>query len=250
MKIKNILISQPEPENEKSPYADLAKQFNLKLTFRKLIKIERIDNKEFRKLRINILDHTAIIFTSRHAVDHFFSLCEELRVTIPETMKYFCVSEAIALYLQKYVQYRKRKIFFGKSKFPELLELIKKHKNEKFFYPCAANKAKKDIPEMLKANKINFVNAPIYETVPVTVDDIDINNFHMIVFFSPFGVDSMLKNFPDYKQNNTIMAAFGGATIKACENAGFDVQVKAPTSEAPSMTMAIEQYLQNNKGKK
>ncbi len=248
MKIKNVLISQPQPENEKSPYTDLARQFNLNITFRKLIKIERIDNKEFRKLRINILDHTAIIFTSKHAADHFFSLCDELRVTIPETMKYFCVTEAIALYLQKYVQYRKRKIFFGKNKFSELLELIKKQKNEKFFFPCASNH-NSDIPELLLANKINHVTTAIYETVPDEVDDIDIDSFHMIVLFSPFGVESLLENFPDYKQDETVFAAFGGSTIKACEDAGFNVHIKAPTKDAPSMTMAIEQYLKA-RGKK
>ncbi len=242
MRIKNVLISQPQPENEKSPYSDLAKQFNLNITFRKLIKIERIDNKEFRKLRINILDYTAVIFTSKHAVDHFFSLCEELRVTVPETMKYFCVTEAIALYLQKYVQYRKRKIFFGKSKFPELLELIKKQKNEKFFFPCASNH-QKDIPVLLKSNKINHVAACIYETVPDEIEDVDIENYQMIVLFSPFGIDSIRKNFPEYEQGETIFAAFGGSTQKACEEAGFEVQIKAPSSEAPSMTMAIEQFL-------
>lgn len=246
MKIKNVLISQPQPENEKSPYSDLARQFNLNLTFRKLIKIESVDNKEFRKLRINILDHTAIIFTSRHAVDHFFSLCEELRITVPETMKYFCVSEAIALYLQKYVQYRKRKIFFGKSKFPELLELIKKQKGEKFFFPCALNHTK-DTPEMLTANKIDYVIAPIYNTVPDDITDLDLTHFQMIVFFSPFGIESLQTNFPDYKQGETIFAGFGQATITAIEKAGFDVQLKAPTPEAPSMTMALELFL---KGKK
>ncbi len=248
MKIKNVLISQPQPENDKSPYSDLARQFNLNITFRKLIKIDRIDNKEFRKLRINILDYTAIIFTSKHAADHFFSLCEELRVTIPETMKYFCVSEAIALYLQKYVQYRKRKIFFGKNKFPELLEMIKKQKNEKYFFPCAFNH-NSDIPELLKSNKINHITVPIYETVPDEVNDIDINIYHLIVLFSPFGVDSIKKNFPDFQQGETLMAAFGTSTAKALEEAGFTVQIKAPNGEAPSMTMAIEQYLQN-KGKK
>ncbi|TVQ06593.1 MAG: uroporphyrinogen-III synthase [Bacteroidetes bacterium] len=248
MKIKNVLISQPQPENDKSPYSDLARQFNLNITFRKLIKIERIDNKEFRKLRINILDFTAIIFTSKHAADHFFSLCEELRVTIPETMKYFCVSEAIALYLQKYVQYRKRKIFFGKNKFPELLDLIKKQKNEKYFFPCAFNH-NSDIPELLISNKINHFTVPIYETVSDDVDDIDISSYQMIVLFSPFGIESIRKNFPDYKQEDTVIAAFGASTVKAIEEAGFTVQIKAPTSEAPSMTMAIELYLQN-KGKK
>ncbi len=246
MKIKNVLISQPQPENEKSPYADLAKQFNLNLTFRKLIKIESVDNKEFRKHRINILDYTAIVFTSKHAVDHFFNLCDELRVTIPETMKYFCTSEAIALYLQKYVQYRKRKIFFGKSTFPELLELMKKQRNERYIFPCAVNH-KKDIPELLKKNKLNHVIAPIYTTVPDVVDDIDISSFQMIVFFSPFGMDSLTTNFPDYQQGDTIFAAFGEATALAINDAGFRVDIKAPSSVAPSMTMAIENFLNAKK---
>lgn len=242
MKIKNVLISQPKPESDKSPYSDLAKQFNLNLTFRKLIKIDSVDNKEFRKLRINVLDYSAIIFTSRHAVDHFFALCEDLRVTVPETMKYFCVTESIALYLQKYVQYRKRKIFFGEKKFPELLELIKKQKAEKYFFPCSVNHTP-EIPELLKSNKINFIVAPIYNTVPDIIDDIDIANFEMIVLFSPFGMESILSNFPDYKQGDTIFAAFGSATAKAIEKAGFTVQIKAPTLGVPSMTMAIEQFL-------
>jgi uroporphyrinogen-III synthase len=246
LKIKNVLISQPQPENEKSPYSDLARQFNLNLTFRKLIKIEGVDNKEFRKHRINILDYTAIIFTSRHAVDHFFSLCEQLRVTIPETMKYFCTSEAIALYLQKYVQYRKRKIFFGKSTFTELLELVKKQRTEKYIFPCGINHTK-ELPDLLKKNKIDHVIAPIYATVPDKVDDIDISNYQMIVFFSPFGIDSLIYNFPEYDQGETIIAGFGDATVNAIENAGFKVQIKAPTSAAPSMTMAIEQFLSQKK---
>ncbi|MFW5762495.1 MAG: uroporphyrinogen-III synthase [Cyclobacteriaceae bacterium] len=248
MKIKNILISQPQPDNEKSPYSDLARQFNLNIVFRKLIKIQRIDNKEFRKLRINILDHSAIIFTSKHAVDNFFSLCDELRITMPETMKYFCVTEAVALYLQKYVQYRKRKIFFGKSKFPELLELIKKQKSEKYFFPCGINH-NSDIPSLLKSNKISFVSAGIYQTVPDKVDDISLDDFQMIVLFSPFGAESIKTNFPGFKQGETVFAAFGATTIKACEEQGFNVHIKAPTPELPSMTMAIEQFLANKSKK-
>lgn len=248
LKIKNILISQPQPENEKSPYSDLAKQYNLNLTFRKLIKITGVDIKDFRKHRINILDYTAIVLTSRHAVDHFFCLCEQLRVVIPENMKYFCTSEAIALYLQKYVQYRKRKIFFGKSTFQELLELIKKQKGEKFIFPCGVNHTK-EIPDLLTKNKIEFVLAPIYTTIPDEVKDIDIEQYHMVVFFSPFGIDSLKVNFPNYEQGQTVFAAFGEATANAIENAGFKVQIKAPSPVAPSMTMAIEQYLSQNQKK-
>lgn len=244
MKIKNVLISQPQPENEKTPYAELARHFNLNLIFRKLIKIRRVDNKDFRKLRINILDHTAIIFTSKHAVDHFFGMCEELRVTIPETMKYFCVSEAIALYLQKYVQYRKRKIFFGKSKFPELLELIRKQKTEKYFFPCGTNHSS-EIPDLLQANKINFSVAAMYETVPDELTDVDIDHFQMICLFSPFGIESVLKNWPDWKQGETVLACFGESTAEACETAGFEVNIKAPSAEAPSMVKALELFLHN-----
>ncbi|MFW6275622.1 MAG: uroporphyrinogen-III synthase [bacterium] len=248
MKIKNVLISQPKPESDKSPFYELAKKFNLNLTFRKLIKIESVDNKEFRKLRINILDYTAIIFTSRHAVDHFFALCEDLRITVPETMKYFCVTEAIALYLQKYVQYRKRKIFFGEKKFPELLELIKKQKSEKYFFPCSSNHTP-EIPGLLRSNKINFVVAPIYNTVPDIIDDVDIDKFDLLVLFSPFGMESIMSNYPDYKQGDTVFAAFGSATAKAIEKEGFTVQIKAPTPGVPSMTMAIEQFLTENQKK-
>lgn len=248
MKIKNVIISQPQPENEKSPYADLAKQFHLNLTFRKFFKIVGIENKEFRKLRINILDYTAIIFTSKHAVDHFFNLCEELRVTIPETMKYFCTSEAIALYLQKYVQYRKRKIFFGNNTFSDLLDLIKKQKTEKYFFPCAENHTK-DIPNLLEQNKIEFVAAPIYTTVPDELSDIKIEDYQMLVFFSPFGIESLKQNFPHFEQGEVVIAAFGNSTAEAVTKAGLTLNIKAPSETAPSMVVALEQFLQKHNKK-
>mgnify|MGYP001034111019 CR=1 FL=1 len=248
MKGKRVLISQPQPENDKSPYADVARQYNLELTFRKFFLIESIGAREFRKNRINIPDYSAIIFTSKHAADHFFSLCEELRVQVSEQMKYFCTSEAIALYLQKYVQYRKRKIFFGKNHFSELLELIKKQKDEKFLFPCGENH-KKDIPLLLKQNKVQFTAAPIYRTVPADLSDIDINGYDMLVFFSPFGIESLRTNFPDYKQGETLLATFGDATAKAAKKAGLTVNILAPTETAPSMTMAVQEYLQKQ-GKK
>ncbi len=247
MKIKKVLISQPEPENsEKSPFNDLVEQFNLDLTFRKFIRIERIGAKEFRKQRINIPDYTAIIFTSKNAVDHFFGLCEELRVTIDDSMKYFCTSEAIALYLQKYIQYRKRKIFFGKNNFEDLLEIIKKQKGEKFIFPCAENH-KKDIPKLLTQNKIKFVSAPIYRTVSEDLSDFDIDNYDLLVFFSPFGIKSLKENFPDFKQGKKLIAAFGNVTAEAVKEAGLELNICAPTKTAPSMTMAIEEYLKNHK---
>lgn len=248
LKIKHILISQPPPENDKSPYSDLIQQFNLNACFRKFIKIESITAKEFRKNRIPVQDYTAVIFTSRHAVDHYFSLCEELRVQVSEQLKYFCTSEAIALYLQKYVQYRKRKIFYGKSHFSELIDVIKKHRDEKFLFACAENH-KKEIPQLLRQNKIQFKAAPIYRTVPEDISDLDINKYDMLVFFSPIGIQSLRFNFPDFEQGERIIAAFGKATTKAAEKDGLNVQITAPTKTAPSMTMAIQQYLESQ-GKK
>jgi uroporphyrinogen-III synthase len=248
LKGKRVLVSQPQPENDKSPYADVARQHNLDITFRKFFLIESIGAREFRKNRINVPDFTAIIFTSKHAADHFFSLCEELRVQVSEQTKYFCTSEAIALYLQKYVQYRKRKIFFGKNHFSELLELIKKQRDEKFLFPCGENH-KKDIPQLLKQNKIQFTSAPIYRTVSADLSDIDINQFDMLVFFSPFGIESLRMNFPDYVQGDTLLATFGEATAKAAKKAGLTVNIPAPTESAPSMTMAIQEFL-HKQGKK
>lgn len=247
MKIKKVLVSQPEPENsEKSPFSDLSEQFNLDITFRKFIRVERIGAKEFRKQRVNIPDYSAIIFTSKNSVDHFFGLCEELRVNIDESMKYFCTSEAIALYLQKYIQYRKRKIFFGKNSFEDLLDVIKKHKSEKYIFPCAENH-KKDIPKLLTQNKITHVSAPIYRTVSEDLADIEVDNFDMLVFFSPFGIMSLKENFPNFKQNNKLIAAFGSLTANAVREAGLELNICAPTETAPSMTMAIEEYLKDQK---
>jgi len=246
LKIKNVLISQPQPENDKSPYSDLIKQHNLDICFRKFIKVESVGAREFRRHRIQIPDYTAVIFTSRHAVDHFFSLCEELRVQVSDQLKYFCTSEAIALYLQKYVQFRKRKIFFGKSHFSDLVDVIKKQKGEKFLFACAENH-KKEIPQLLRQQKIQFKAAPIYRTVHEDVSDLDIDRYDMLVFFSPFGIKSLKENFPDFKQDDRVIAAFGKATAKAAEKEGLKVAITAPTKTAPSMTMAIQEYLENRK---
>jgi len=248
MKIKNVLVSQPQPEGEKSPYSDLAKHFNLKIEFRKFIKIENIGAKDFRKYRINIPDYTAIIFTSRHAVDNFFTLCEEVRVSVSENLKYFCTSEAIALYLQKYVQFRKRKIFFGKNTNADLFDLVKKQKTEKFLFPCAENHSM-EIPNMLETAKIDFTVAPIYRTVSDNLSDVKINDYDMLVFFSPFGIKSLFENFPDFVQGETVIGAFGDATSKAAIDAGLTLNLHAPTESAPSMTMAIEQFLAKNQKK-
>jgi uroporphyrinogen-III synthase len=250
LKIKTILVSQPQPSDlEKSPYSDLAKKFNVNVVFRKFIIIEGIPAKEFRKDRINILDYTAVIFTSRNAVDHFFRICKEMRIEVPDTMKYFSISESTAYYLQKYVQYRKRKVFHSKENFGNLVELIKKHKAEKFLLPCS-DIHKQEIANMLEENKILFKKAVIYRTLASDLSDIKIEDYDMLVFFSPAGIKSLYKNFPKFKQNKTTIGAFGPSTAKAVTDAALTLNISAPSKTATSMTMAIEQYLQNQMKRK
>ena len=243
MKIKKILISQPQPSDiEKSPYGEIAKKFNLNLDFRKFIKIEGIPGKEFRKERINILDYTAVIFTSRNAVDHYFRIAKEMRCEIPDSMKYVCVSESTAYYLQKYIQYRKRKIFHSKESFDILTELIKKHKNEKFLLPCS-DIHKMEIPNILNSLKVTYKKAIIYRTLANDLSDVNISDYNLLVFFSPSGIKSLFKNFPEFKQNNCAIGVFGPSTTKAAQDAGLELTIQAPTCTAPSMTMAIEEYI-------
>jgi uroporphyrinogen-III synthase len=250
VKIKNILVSQPEPVDlEKSPYGELAKNHNLNIDFNKFIKIEGVSSKEFRQTRIHLLDFTAIIFTSRNAVDHFFRLAKDLRAEIPDTMKYFCISESTAFYLQKYVQYRKRKIFHGKQSFEQLMELIKKHKDEKYLLPCS-DIHKASMTRMLDDNNIDYQKAVFYKTLASDLSHLDIKNYDMLIFFSPSGVKSLIKNFPTFTQNSTLIAAFGPTTAKAVDEAGLKLNISAPTKTAPSMTMAIEQYIQKMNKKK
>ncbi len=243
VKIKNILVSQPEPADlEKSPYGELAKNFNLNIDFNKFIKIEGVCSKEFRQNRLQLLDFTAVIFTSRNSVDHFFRLAKDLRVEIPDTMKYFCISESTAFYLQKYVQYRKRKIFHGKQSFEQLMELIKKHKDEKYLLPCS-DIHKASMTKMLDEQKIDYEKAVFYKTLASDLSHLDIKDYDMLIFFSPSGVKSLVKNFPEFKQNSTLIAAFGPTTGKAVNEAGLKLNISAPTKTAPSMTMAIEQFI-------
>ncbi len=244
MKVKNILISQPEPADfEKSPYHELKQKHKVNLDFRKFIVIEGVTASDFRKDKVYIQDHTAIIFTSRNAVDHFFRMAKDMRVEIPDTMKYFCISEATAFYLQKYVQFRKRKIFNGKQNFDDLIEIIKKHKDEKFLLPCS-DIHKLSLIEILDANKINYTKAVIYQTLASDLSDVSINEYDLLVFFSPAGVKSLFKNFPEFKQNSTLIGGFGPTTINALIENGLNVDVLAPTKTALSMTVAIDQYLQ------
>lgn len=245
-KIKTILITQQDPGTEKNPYAELAKKFKLKIDYRPFIHVEGLESLDFRQQRINILDFTGVIFTSRNAVDHYFRLAKDMRIPIPETMKYFCMSEAIAYYLQKYIQFRKRKIFFGQSTFSDLMEPIKKHKQEKFLLPCS-DLLKPSIPETLEKERINYQKAVMYKTVCSDLSDLADVKYDMLVFFSPADIESLFKNFPDFKQNTTRIAVFGTTTAKAVQDASLRIDVMAPTPKALSMSSAIEQYIQENK---
>ncbi|MDQ2179363.1 uroporphyrinogen-III synthase [Marinifilum sp. D714] len=242
MRIKTILVSQPKPQTEKSPYFDLAEKYNLKIDFRPFIQVEGVSTKEFRQERINILDHTAVIFTSRTAIDHFFRVCEDLRITVPDDMKYFCISESTAFYLQKYIVYRKRKIFFGEKRFEELMDIIVKHKSEKFLIPLS-DIHKQSIPALLDKNKIKYTKAILYRTVSSDLSDLADVNYDILAFYSPSGIASLLQNFPDFEQNNTIIAAFGPATSKAVNDAKLRLDIQAPMPQAPSMTMALDQFI-------
>ena len=242
-KIKNILVSQPQPADmDKSPYGELSKKYNLNIDFHKFISIEGISAQEFRKNKGTFSDHTAVILTSRHAVDHFFRMAKELRYNISDALKYFCLSESTAYYLQKYVQYRKRKIFHGKQNFADLLTVVKKHSGEKFLVP-SSDIHKQTMFTLLDKEKINYTNAVIYRTVASNLSDLDINKYDLIIFFSPAGIKSLEKNFPDFEQNDTLFAAFGPTTAKALKDAKLKLAIPAPTQSAPSMTMAIEEYL-------
>ena len=248
MKIKKVLVSQPKPASEKSPYYDIAEKYGVKIDFRPFIKVESLSAKEFRQQKVSILDHTAVIFTSRHAIDHFFHLCTELRVTIPETMKYFCVTEAIALYIQKYVQYRKRKIFFGNTgKFDDLLPSIVKHKTEKYLVPMS-DVHTEEIKNLLDKSKIQHTEVVMYRTVSNDFTPDEKFDYDMLVFFSPSGISSLLKNFPNFKQEDIKIGCFGPTTAKAVKEAGLRLDVEAPTPEAPSMTAALELYLKKEMG--
>ncbi|CAM1345887.1 uroporphyrinogen-III synthase [Tenacibaculum crassostreae] len=242
MKVKTILVSQPKPKTETSPYFDLAEKQKVKVDFRSFIHVEGIPVKEVRAQKVDLKNYTAIILTSRNAVDHFFRIAEEMRFTVPDDMKYFCQSEAVAYYLQKYVVYRKRKIYVGNRTFPELTKLIKKHKDEKFLLP-SSDKLKDLIPEELDKLGVDWKRADLYRTVVSDLSDLEDVFYDILVFFSPSGIDSLFENFPDFKQNNTRIAVFGNTTEKAVEDRGLRVDIAAPTPETPSMTMALEKYI-------
>lgn len=250
LKIKKVLVSQPKPATEKSPYFDIAEKFGVEIDFRPFFKVEPLTSKEFRQQKISILDYTAVVFTSRHAINHFFHLCEELRVAIPETMKYFCVTEAIAVYLQKYIVYRKRKIFFGQTgKVEDLAVVIGKHPKEKYLIPVS-DIHKEDLISLLEAKKISYTKAVMYRTVSNDFEDNEKFDYDMLVFFSPSGISSLLKNFPNFEQKDIKIGCFGPTTAKAIKDAGLRLDMEAPTPEAPSITAALEMYLKKQQSEK
>lgn len=243
MKIKKVLVSQPKPTSEKSPYFDIAEKYGVKIDFRPFIKVESLSAKEFRQQKVSILDHTAIVFTSRHAIDHFFNLCVELRVTIPETMKYFCTSETIALYIQKYVQYHKRKVFFGATgKFADLVPLMVKHNTEKYFVPMS-DVHNDEVKDLLDKNKIQHTEAVMYRTVSNDFKPEEMSDYDMLVFFSPAGIQSLMKNFPGFEQKDIAIGCFGPTTAKAVKEAGLRLDLEAPSAAAPSMPAALDLFI-------
>jgi uroporphyrinogen-III synthase len=242
MRIKKILVSQPRPDNGKSPYYELAEKNNIHIDFRPFTQIEGISAKEFRQCRIDILNHSAIIFNSKTAIDHFFRICEEMRVTVPDTMKYFCISESTAFYLQKYIIYRKRKIFYGNGKIDDLMELITKYNEGNFLLPLS-DRHTDELPRALDKYKIKYNIAILYKTVCCDLSDLSNLDYDILVFFSPSGINSLFKNYPEFKQNNTKIASFGESTAKAVREAGLRLDIEAPTPVAPSMTMALDVFI-------
>jgi len=248
--IKKILVSQPKPSSEKSPYYDIASKYGVELVFRPFIKVEGLTAKEFRAQKVNILDYTAVVFTSRHAIDNYFTLAKEMRVTIPEDMKYFCVTETISLYIQKYVQYRKRKVFFGTTgKIDDLIPTMAKHKSEKYLVPMS-DVHNDSVAKMLDAKKLVHRECVMYRTVSNDFTPEEVKNFDydMLIFFSPSGIESLTKNFPGFNQGEIAIATFGPATAKAVKDAGLRLDLEAPTEKYPSMTSALQHFLLEKQG--
>ena len=248
--IKKILVSQPKPSSEKSPYYDIASRFGVELIFRPFIKVEGLTAKEFRTQRINLLDYTAVVFTSRHAIDNYFTLAKEMRIAIPEDMKYFCVTETISLYIQKYVQYRKRKVFFGTTgKIDDLLPSMAKHKAEKYLVPMS-DVHNDSIAKLLDSKKLHHTECVMYRTVSndFTEEEIKTFDYDMLIFFSPAGIEALTKNFPDFKQGEIAIATFGPATAQSAKEAGLRLDIEAPSEKYPSMTGALQHYLLEKQG--
>lgn len=243
VKVRTILISQPKPESEKSPFLELARKHNVKINFRQFIQIDPVPARDFRAQRINLMEHNAVILTSRVAIDHYFRMCNEMRYTVPETTKYFCLSESIAYYLQKYVQYRKRKIFYGQQTINDLVDVIKKHKDEKFLLPVSDVHREK-IVDFLDDMKLNYSKATFYRTVCADLSDFNGKlDYDILVFFTPMGIKSLFKNFPNFKQGDTRIGAFGHATCEELRSHKLRLDIAAPTKETPSMATALDNYI-------
>ena len=245
MKVNKILVSQPRPATEKSPYFSIAEKHNVQIDFCSFIKVEGVTTKEFRQQKVSILDHTAIVFLSRHAIDHFFTLCKELRVTVPDDMKYFCLSETISLYIQKYVQYRKRKVFFGNGHIEDLEPLFAKHKTEKYFVP-SSNVHNDDLNLLFNKYDIQHSQAEMYRTVSTEIAPEYIKSFDMLIFFSPHGIDSLNKNVPDYTQGEQLIACFGNVTAEYIKQHNLRLDLEAPSAAATNMPAALDAYLTAN----
>ena len=238
-------MSQPDPMNPKSPYFDLAKKYNLKIDFNPFVQVEGVPSKDFRHQKINILDFSAVIFTSKTGIDHFFRICNELRIVVPDTMKYFCITENVAFYLQKYIVYRKRKIFHGKAKFQDLIDVIIKHKEDNYFVPLS-EPHNAEIPELLDKNNIRYTIGILYKTISSHFLNIKDFDYDIIVFYSPSGIKSLKENFPDFVQGDIKIAAFGPTTACAVEHEGLRLDINAPNPKAPSMTMALDNFLKEH----
>ncbi len=250
MEIKKILVSQPKPATERSPYFDIAEKFGVEIDFHPFIKVESLTAKEFRQQKVSILNHTAIVFNSRHAIDHFFTLCKDLRVSIPETMKYFCTSETIALYIQKYVQYRKRKVFFGETgKFADLLPVMAKHSSEHYFVPQSESHTD-EITKQISAHNLTYSEAVMYRTVANDISHIDCLSYDMLIFFTPIGVQALLQKYPDFEQGKIAIGCYGPTTAKAVKDLGLRLDFEGGATAATSITAALSEFLKKQQKKK
>jgi uroporphyrinogen-III synthase len=245
LKIRKILVSQPEPINPKSPYFELARKYNLKVDFKPFVQVEGVPAKDFRQQKINILDFSAVIFTSKTGIDHFFRICNELRTVVPDDMKYFCITENVAFYLQKYIVYRKRKIFHGKARFQDLIDVMIKHKDDRYFVPLS-EPHNAEIPELLNKNGINHSIGILYKTISSDFSNTNDFDYDILVFYSPSGIKSLKENFPDFVQGDIKIAAFGPTTACAVANEGLRLDIDAPNPKAPSMTMALDEFLKEH----
>lgn len=242
--MKNILISQNEPlDGEKSPYVVLSKKYGLNISYYKFFQIEAVTAKEFRATKLELLDHTAVIFTGRNTVDYFFNLCKELRIDVPETMKYFCTTESVAMYMQKYVQYRKRKMFFAKNTVHDLMDLLRKNQDEYYLFPCAEDSRQDLMPSLMDESGIKYSKMAIYRTVASDISHLDFSNYDLIGLFSPVGVETLLAQKPDFKHDNLMIAAHGKLTHQAFKDAGIDVDMAVPTDKCHSISQAIEEFI-------